>query len=252
MEQTSDIQVPVKKVFKIRAIGVGTLIGGPLVAGYLIAENFRAFNDTSKVKKTWIYTIISTIVIFAGVFLIPDSVRFPNQIIPLIYTGIAYYLAHHFQENKISGHINAGGQIFSWGRTIGIALIGLGIMVVAIFVIVFFSDTTVAPTKKTFGNLKHEILFENDNISENEVNLIADGLTKTMFFDELQQKSVFVKKEGEKYIIIIPVIEYGWKDPAGVAQFELLRKDIQTRFPKNKIVMELCAESIDNIKKRLE
>lgn len=91
MDQTINIQKPTKKIYKDRAISVGTFLGGPLVAGYFIAENFKVFGEYEKAKKTWIYTIIATVIIFGGIFLIPDDVKVPNQIIPLVYTGIAIF-----------------------------------------------------------------------------------------------------------------------------------------------------------------
>ena len=108
MEEIIDNQTPTTKIYKEKAIYVGTMLGGPLAAGYLIAENFKAFNDINKAKKTWIYAIIATIIIFGGVFMIPQNIKIPNQIIPLIYSGIAYYLVQHFQGQQIVKHINSG------------------------------------------------------------------------------------------------------------------------------------------------
>lgn len=115
MEQTIDIQTPTGKIYKDRAIWVGTFLGGPLAAGYLIAENFKAFNEFDKAKKTWIYAIIATVAVFGGVFLIPDNVKVPNQIIPLIYTAIAYYLVQHFQaQNLFAANSPSQTQIDSY------------------------------------------------------------------------------------------------------------------------------------------
>lgn len=133
MEQILDIEKPKQRIYKERAIWVGTFLGGPLAAGYLIAENFKAFNETDKARKTWIYAIIATIVIFGGIFLIPDNTKIPNQIIPLIYTVIAYYLVQHFQGQNISSHISSGGGLFSWWRTIAVGIIGLVITIIPLF-----------------------------------------------------------------------------------------------------------------------
>lgn len=51
MEQILDIQTSTQKIYRDKAIWVGTFLGGPLAAGYLIAENFKAFNDPAKVKR---------------------------------------------------------------------------------------------------------------------------------------------------------------------------------------------------------
>jgi hypothetical protein len=139
--------------------------------GCLIAENFKAFNETAKAKKTWLYAIVATVIVFGGACLIPDNVKIPNQIIPLIYTAIAYYLVQRFQGQNISAHINSGGQLFGWWRTIAVGLIGLALTVIPIFGFSLLSDGTVnARTEtKTYGIMKHEIAFDKNNVSENEV-----------------------------------------------------------------------------------
>lgn len=251
MEQTLDIQTPTHKIYKDRAVWVGALLGGPLAAGYIIAENFKAFNQPDKAKKTWIYTIIATIVIFGGIFSIPDSVKIPNQIIPLIYTGIAYYLMQHFQGANITAHINAGGQLHSWWRTISVGLVGLAIILIAVFFIVFMIDNATVTTK-TYGVIKHEIAFDKNNISENEVNKIADGLTKTTFFDESVTKYVYAKKVNDSFEISISCDKSVTSDPEALQLFVELRTELQVLFPDNKIVFNLVVDNLDNIVKRLE
>lgn len=209
MGQTLDIQKPTEKIYKDRAIWVGTFLGGPLAAGYLIAENFKAFNEFDKAKMTWIYAIIVTILVFGGVFLIPDNVKMPNQVIPLIYTAIAYYLVQHFQGQNISTHLNSGGQLFSWWRTIAVGLIGLAITIIPILGFALLSDETsnIGTDTKTYGIMKHEIAFDKNNISENEVNKIADGFIKTTFFDEVVTKFVYAKKVNNNYELSISVVD---------------------------------------------
>ena len=137
-EQALEAVKSAKKIYKDRAIWVGTFLGGPLVAGYLIAENFKVFNEVSKAKKTWICSIIGTIIIFGIAFLIPEDVKIPNQIIPLIYTAIAYFFVEHFQNKNISAYIALGGKPFGWWRTILVSVIGLVITVVLLLAFLFF------------------------------------------------------------------------------------------------------------------
>jgi hypothetical protein len=139
MEQISEVQTPEQKIYKDSAIYVGTFIGGPLVAGYLIAENFKTFNEPGKARMAWIYSIITTMIIFGGVFLIPDIEKAPRQVIPLAYTLIAYYLVKHYQGENINLHINSGGEIYNWWRTLGVALIGLIITLIVLYVVFCFS-----------------------------------------------------------------------------------------------------------------
>lgn len=130
-----------KRIYKDNKIWLGAYLGGPLVAGYLIAENFKSFNEINKAKKTWIYTIIATILIFGGIFLIPENVleNIPKYITPLFYTAIAYGLVKHYQGKNISAFIALGGKQFGWGRTIIVSLIGLAITIASIFGFIFLS-----------------------------------------------------------------------------------------------------------------
>ncbi len=254
MEQTLDIERPTRKIYKDRAIWVGTFLGGPLAAGYLIAENFKAFNDKDKAKKTWIYAIIATVVVFGGVFLIPENVKIPNQIIPLIYTAIAYYLVQHYQGQNISAHLNSGGQLFGWWRTIAVGLIGLAITIIPIIGFALLSDSidNASISTKTYGIMKHEIDFDKNNISETEVNKIADGLTKTTFFDEAVTKYVYVNKLNDKYELKISVVDGIENDSEALQPFIDLRTDLQTMFPNNKIVFKLVVDNLDNVVKTIE
>jgi hypothetical protein len=254
MEQILDIQNPTRKIYKDRAIWAGTFLGGPLTAGYLIAENFKAFNEPDKAKKTWIFAIIATVVIFGGVFLIPDNVKVPNQLIPLIYTAIAYFLVQHFQGQNISSHINAGGQLFGWWRTIGIGVLGLAITIIPIFGIALLSDSAAnaVTDNKTYGIMKHEIAFDKSNLSEIEVDKIADSFIKTTFFDEAVTKYVYAKKVGTNFEISISCDKSVTSSPDALAPFIQLRNELQTLYPDNKIIFNLIVDNLDNVVKRIE
>ncbi|HEY4323974.1 MAG TPA: hypothetical protein VGN20_08300 [Mucilaginibacter sp.] len=136
-ESTLEISNPASKIYKTKAIQVATFLGGPLVAGYLIAENFKTFNERQKVRKTWIYTILATVLICSAIFLIPDTVKIPNVLFPLIYSLITYYLVQHYQGAQINTNINEGGQTHSWWRVLGIGLLGCAITVALLLVLIF-------------------------------------------------------------------------------------------------------------------
>lgn len=245
--------IPKGKIYKDRAIYVGTLLGGPMVAGYLIATNFKNFNEPGKVKKTWLYAILSTIIIFGGMFLIPEGVKFPGQIIPLTYTAIAYFVVQHFQGQQITAHLSAGGQFYSWGRTIGTALIGLIITLIPILAISYFSDSqNTTETSKVYGTMKHQIYFNESNITEREVDSLADGFIKTHFFDDAATKYVYAKKTGYDYELSISCNNSITGNAAAQAPFIQLRTDMQSLFPNNKIIFNLVVDSSDLVIKRLE
>lgn len=136
MEENLLTPEPGFKLYKDRSIATGTFLGGPLVAGYLTAENFKKLGQTEKVTRTWLISIMATIIIFGGIFLVPDIDKVPNYIIPLIYTAITQWLVQKFQGAAIKSHIESGGQTYSVWRAVWIGLVGLVILIAIIFVII--------------------------------------------------------------------------------------------------------------------
>ena len=246
--------IPDYKIYKDKAIITGTYLGGPLVAGYFLAKNFKAFNEPDKAKKAWIYSIIFTIILFSSLFLIPDVEKVPRYLIPLTYTGIVYLLINRYQIDKINSHITIGGQFYSWWRTIAISLIGTVITILPFLAVILFSEgvTNSNMVFKNFGTLRHEISYEQNNLSVTEVDKIGDVLTTTTFFDNAQQKFIYVKKVGNAYEIHISVNPTSLNNPEVSQMFKDFRNQLQTFFPNNKIVIVYITDAIDHIVGRVE
>ncbi len=247
-------QIPIGKIYKSRAIEVATALGGPLVGGYLLAENFKIFNEPEKAKKTWVWTIIASLVIFGGLFFVPDIDKIPNHFIPLINGGIAILIVRQFQHDKIETYIKAGGKLHSWGRAILISIIGaIATLIVTVGIYLLADLVTSAPiTTKSYGIMKHEIDFDKTNISENEVDKLADGFRQTTFFDDASQKFVYAKKVGNSYELSISCNNTIKDNPDALKWFIRLRDDLQKLYPSNKIIFNLIVDSLDNVVKRLE
>ncbi|MCC6289465.1 MAG: hypothetical protein IT249_16420 [Chitinophagaceae bacterium] len=131
---------PAFKLYKDRAIYVGTFLGGPLVAGYLAAENFRNLGQQDKIKKAWTIAIIATVVILGSILLVPGIEKVPNFIIPLIYTLIAQFLVQKYQGAAIKAHIENGGQTYSVWRAVWVGLIGAIVLIAVIAIIVLLTN----------------------------------------------------------------------------------------------------------------
>src|SRR5258708_17810760 len=129
MEENLLDPIPQKKLYNDMAVRVGTFIGGPLVAGYLAAENFKALEQPDKAKTSWLCAIIVTILIFGIVFFVPGAQKIPNYIIPVIYTLLASYFVKKYQGKEIYIHIQNGGEMYSAWRAVWIGLVGLFVMI---------------------------------------------------------------------------------------------------------------------------
>src|SRR5436305_10062252 len=137
-----DILSPIvtKKVYNENAIRIGTFLGGPLVTGYLMAENYKQLGENSKVKLTWIISILATIAIFTIAFFLPDNT--PPQILPFIYTIAAFYLVKNLQGNQIKTHLENGGQTYSAWRAVLVGVASLVIIVIVFIGIFLMMDLT--------------------------------------------------------------------------------------------------------------
>jgi len=253
MDQTVAIQPPAQKIYKDTAVRVGTFLGGPLIGGYFMAENFKAFNEPEKARKTWIYTIIATIVIFGIAFLIPGNGRSGAFIIPLLDAWAAFYLVQHYQGANIAAHVSAGGEVYNWGRVIVVTIIGLAITFAALVVIVYATGTVTSnETIKTYGAAQNEIHFDKTNISATEVDQIGKGLTDIGLFGSSTKIFTYAKKSGSDYEISISCNDKVKTNPAIVQAFTQLHTRMQAKFPQNKIIFNLVVDDLDNVVKRIE
>lgn len=123
-EAVIDGQMTAGKIYKDKEVWVGTYLGGTLVAGYMIAANFKQFGETGKARKTWAAAIVATILIFFIAFYAPYIDRLPNFLFPLVYTGITVVLMQLYQGEAVKNHLRAGGKIHSWWKALGVTLIG--------------------------------------------------------------------------------------------------------------------------------
>ncbi len=134
---------PSFKLYKEKAIFTGTFIGGPLVAGYLAAENFKLLGQPQKARTTWIVTVLATIVIFGSVFFVPNMDKVPDFLFPVIYACVAQFLVQKYQGAAIKEHIDLGGPTFSGWRAAWIGLVGMVALVAIIFAVLFLKDGAV-------------------------------------------------------------------------------------------------------------
>jgi len=254
MNKTLDKSIPEGKIYKDKAFWVGIFLGGPLVAGYLFSENFKIIGQPENVKRTWIITLLTTAVIFSGIFLIPENITIPNQIIPIAYTAIAFGLFKKYQEEKTIKHIKSGGLIHSWWRVVAVGIIGLLITITALFAFAYTYDTIeqINMTTKSYGQtVKHEIDFDKTNMTETEIDKIAEGFIETGFFDLSTAKYIYAAKKGQKYEISFSVIQGIENDFESLQPFIELRDQMDDYFPNNTIEFKLVVDYLDNVVKVL-
>lgn len=200
-QEIHQIPTPTQKIYVLPLILLGTFLGGPLVAGYFMAQNFKAFDEPEKVAKTWTYAIIATIVVFAIVFAIPDSINIPNMLIPMVYTGITFFLVNQFQSENINRHENAGGPLYTRGRMIWISLLGAVLTMIPVITILIVTDPSMMASSKKYGKMNSEISYNKHNISEGEIDEFARAFTEVGFFNDESTNYVYIEHKAMQYEI---------------------------------------------------
>src|SRR5436190_19770410 len=138
MEENIFPDRPTSKLHSENAIRIGTLLGGPLVARYLIADNYKQLGETEKIKITWLIAIIATIAVFVIAYFLPENT--PKPILPIAYSVSAFFLVQNLQGAKIKSHIASGGQMWSVWNAVLAGIIGLVIIAVIIIAAFFLWD----------------------------------------------------------------------------------------------------------------
>jgi hypothetical protein len=133
-EKSLFVDVTSQKIYTLRSIQVATFLGGPIIAGYLISENYRAFNEDKKSKIAIMLGVLATIVLFGVVFMLPDTKKVPTYIIPLAYSWGAYILVQQLMGAQMKAHFAAGGGVYTIWRALLAALIGGTVTVAGVFV----------------------------------------------------------------------------------------------------------------------
>jgi len=130
-----------KRFYSQRAITIATYFGGPLAAGYLVKKNYEILEQPNNARKSLIIGIVSTILIFAGIFSIPEDIidKIPNALIPLIYTGIIYLIVERVQGENLTNHKESGGEFYSGWKAAGVGAITMLILAAVIALTAFIA-----------------------------------------------------------------------------------------------------------------
>lgn len=197
------------QLYSSRAIAGATYLGGPLAAGYMIAENFRVLNQPSQGKTALILGIISTLLLFIVLISLPEHVinRIPNALIPVVYTAIIWSIVEQKQGKILADHKKNGNAFYSGWRAAGIGFVSLLILSACIIGYVFLSTDTAS-----FEQYDSEIAI-----------FIANEEATMTFYEHIDTESTFNLLQELKNTVIPK-----WKDNIDIIK----RLDQQAELPE--------------------
>ncbi len=188
-----------QKIFTNKAISVATFFGGPIAAGFLISKNYKIFGDENAARNSIFIGIISTVLLFAGILMIPEHIidKIPQALIPGIYTAIIAGLVEKLQGQKIKDFLSENGQKASNWQAAGYGLIGLLIISTFILVLIFAVPTTGYEKNITVDT--NVTLYYSKNIEDLKSERIASVIKQSGFMEGSEGADLFVNTEENFY-----------------------------------------------------
>jgi hypothetical protein len=118
------------KLFSVEQITLATFLGAPIAGCLLLAQNYRALGKGDAAWQSLVAGIVSTILLFIIVFLLPEN---------FLGMGLAVgscigmrQVVKQLQGGAIDNHLKGGGRNGSWAVT---TVVGLGCSVIVLGII---------------------------------------------------------------------------------------------------------------------
>ncbi|MGB0431119.1 MAG: hypothetical protein ACPGLV_11645 [Bacteroidia bacterium] len=125
------LQTPKGKVFTEVSIIISTLIAGPVVAGYMIAQNFKTFGAPSKRLPTLLIAVGYTVAIFLSNAHLLIHLKLPNIVFSVLNTVVVWVFFGIYQSQMVKNHIYLGGKKQKWPHIAAAIIITLLLFVSA-------------------------------------------------------------------------------------------------------------------------
>lgn len=225
----------IKKFYSEKAIAIATFFGGPLAAGYLIQKNYETLEQPDKARKSLIIGIITTILLFAGIFAIPEEIinKIPKFIIPAIYTGIIFFIVDRIQGETLKNHKESKGEFYSGWKAAGVGALSMLIIFAGLFLTAFIAGD-FSNTQADFNSALYEK--EAAKFENNEREALA------VFIGMETQTPDYLIKEFEKGIVL-------WQENKeiinGLNSFENLPQELSDI---NKRLLRYCDLRVEHSK----
>ncbi|MBI9058459.1 MAG: hypothetical protein JEZ01_11915 [Labilibaculum sp.] len=200
-----------QKYYSEKQIYFATFLGGPIPPGILIYKNFKQIGDDKRASLALIITFIFTSILFYGLMQIPEEIsdKIPNLVFSSLYTGIVYLVYHHYLADSINDLlIETENKASNWAVT-GFTI--FGVLINILIIISFAFSTPLFPgDKMIYGEIEHEIYFDEGTISESNLQEVGRILTDFEYFYNDMQQAVRIESTENDYTLILPIGKENW------------------------------------------
>lgn len=224
-----------QKIYSINQINIATFFGGPLIAGYLLSQNYKVFGDKKASNKTVIISLALTAVLFIVFVLLPRNIigLIPNLSIPTISVVVIAAIVETYQSKKITEYFKRGYKQASSLGVFAKSIISFLITVITLFLltqIITFIDVTFNNERYMINYCNNE--YNEENIFKNKIYVPIDS--SCFVFKRLESKG-YTLQQVDKVLIL----EFEYQKEIGMVSRpnQIITNDSKTYDPLSYIKM---------------
>ncbi len=136
-------EAPRRPLYSPKQVAAAAFLGSPIAGCWLLASNFDALDQPATRRRSLLWGLLSTLVLFVLSLFLPKS--FPNSVLPIAYTVAIYHLATQYQGAAFAAHRAAGGSRYSSWRVAGIGLAFLAAVAIVFIGIALLLPESLLP-----------------------------------------------------------------------------------------------------------
>ncbi len=218
------------KFFTEKQIYSSTFFGGPIPAGILIYKNFKRLGDDKKATLTMILTFIFTSILFYGLMQLPDEIatKIPNIFYTTLYTLVVFVVYRNYLAKPINEKITDADHKASNLQVAGFTILGLVTSLIIIFAIAFY-EPAFPGERLEYGSEKHEIFYDEGEISRHQLNTVGKVLTEFEYFNSDATQAIRIDKEANKYNLKLSINKELWENYEVIAVLNNLKETLSKR-----------------------
>lgn len=154
---------------------------------------------------------------------VPEHIldKIPNFVFTSAYTIIVYLIYNKFLAAKINPKIiEEENKVSNW-RVAGLTVLGIAINLLIIFGIVMV-EPDFPGENISFGAQGHEVFYDADSVSEEEVKIVGNELIEVGYFSDEFQGAVRLERDDGVIQLLLPFSKDYWEDQEMLTELEFL------------------------------